>query len=79
MSINIPTFESVEEKIEWIKEQMITLNQDAEHPALEADRLQLVSALDAALEEAGVEIAPEIEKPYIQETNLQEPPVQAQD
>jgi hypothetical protein len=67
MAIVIPNFESVEEKIEWIRGEMIALVQDAQNPALEADRLSLASALNQALAEAGVDTAPPIEKPYIPE------------
>jgi hypothetical protein len=78
MSINIPTFESVEEKIEWIKSQMLEMTQVSDDPALAADRLTLVSALNAALEEAGVDVAPVIEKPYIPEVITSAPIVESQ-
>lgn len=76
MSINIPTFDTVEEKIEWLREQMVTMTQESDDPAAHADRLSLASALDAALIEAGVETAPEIEKPFIQEVDTSAPIVE---
>lgn len=68
MAIQIPSFENVEAKIEWLREQIATLAQDHENPALEADRLTLVSSLNAALDEAGIDPNPEPEKPYIPPT-----------
>lgn len=78
MAIVIPTFESVEEKIEWIKAAMLEMTQDAQNPALEADRLNLVSALNAALEEAGVDVAPPIDRPYIPEEITSAPIIENQ-
>lgn len=69
MAIQIPSdFENVEARITWLKEQIGLLTQDHDNPAIEADRTRLASALDAALEEAGVDVNPsDIDKPYIPE------------
>ena len=78
MAIAIPHFDSVEEKIEWIREKMLELTQMAEDPAVAADRLTLVSALDAALIEGGVEVAPPVVPAYIPEVLVTPPPVESQ-
>jgi hypothetical protein len=78
MAIVIPNFESVEEKIEWIRSAILDLAQDAPNPSLEADRLTLVSALDAALVEGGVEVAPPVVPAYIPEVLVTPPPVESQ-
>lgn len=69
MAIQIPSdFESTQAKIEWFKEQIAALTQDHENPAIETDRLSLVSALNALLAEEGIDPNPEPEKPYIPPT-----------
>lgn len=78
MAIVIPHFDSVEQRIEWIREEMLALTQMAEDPAVAADRLTLVSALDAALIEAGVEIAPPVVPAYIPEVLVTPPPIENQ-
>ncbi len=69
MAIQIPSnFESVEAKIDWLREQISLLIQDHANPAIEEDRQRLASALNAALADAGVDTNPEnIDKPYIPE------------
>ena len=48
MAIEIPTnFESPEEKLAWLQNEMLKLTQASADPAVEADRLRLVSALEA--------------------------------
>lgn len=68
MAIEIPTnFESNEAKIDWIREQMIVLGQDAANPAIESERNRLVSAHNALLIEMGVDLNPEKVIPHIEE------------